>query len=313
MLLGSPITRTNRKVSHIKVQKRQATTGVTLALTGALLLTPDTLLMRLSQLDGWNMLIWRGGLSGLAYFAIWAVLNGPQTLPKVATFNFGLLVCCQILNAVFFSLAIAQAPVVIVLIGVATVPVFAALLSIFILNEPMSKLTLATAFVVLAGLLMSLLEHDVEGLVLNITTLLGLLLGLGVAFALAMNFTLIRKDSEVPFVLALSIGAICAALVGVLCADQLQWLSLPKMMSIAFTGICVLPLSFVALSHAAGNIKSSTVSLIMLSETVLGPLWIWWGIGEKPTTMMLIGGGIVLSALLIFIVFELRNDDLTSD
>jgi hypothetical protein len=107
MLLGSPITRTNRKVSHIKVQKRQATTGVTLALTGALLLTPDTLLMRLSQLDGWNMLIWRGGLSGLAYFAIWAVLNGPQTLPKVATFNFGLLVCCQILNAVFFSLAIA--------------------------------------------------------------------------------------------------------------------------------------------------------------------------------------------------------------
>jgi drug/metabolite transporter (DMT)-like permease len=111
----------------------------------------------------------------------------------------------------------------------------------------------------------------------------------------------------------LSIGAICAALVGVLCADQLQWLSFPKMMSIAFTGICVLPLSFFALSHAAGNIKSSTVSLIMLSETVLGPLWIWWGIGEKPTTMMLIGGGIVLSALLIFILFELRNDDLTSD
>jgi hypothetical protein len=45
----------------------------------------------------------------------------------------------------------------------------------------------------------------------------------------------------------------------------------------------------------------------------LGPLWIWWGIGEEPTTMMLIGGGIVLSALLIFIVFELRNDDLKSD
>ncbi len=34
--------------------------GVILAVIGALLLTPDTLLMRLSQLDGWNMLIWRG-------------------------------------------------------------------------------------------------------------------------------------------------------------------------------------------------------------------------------------------------------------
>jgi drug/metabolite transporter (DMT)-like permease len=258
------------------------------------------------------MLIWRGGLSGLVYFAIWAVLNGSKTLPKVATFNFSVLVCCQILNALSFSLAIALAPVVIVLLGVATVPVFAALLSRFILNEPMSKLTLVTASVVLVGLLTSLLGHDAEGLVLDITTLVGLLLGLGVAFALAMNFTLIRKDSEAPFVLALSIGAICAALVGFLCADTLQWLSVPKMMSIAFTGICILPLSFVALSYAAGRIKSSTVSLIMLSETVLGPLWIWWGIGEKPNMMMLIGGGIVLSALVVFIVFERRNDDLTS-
>jgi drug/metabolite transporter (DMT)-like permease len=132
--------------------------GVILAVIGALLLTPDTLLMRLSQLDGWNMLIWRGSLSGLAYFFIWAVLNGPKTLPKVVTFNFSTLICCQILNAVFFSLAIALAPVVIVLIGVATAPVFAALLSRFILNEPISKLTLVTAFVVLAGLLISLLE-----------------------------------------------------------------------------------------------------------------------------------------------------------
>ena len=286
--------------------------GVTLAVIGALLLTPDTLLMRLSQLDGWNMLIWRGGLSGLAYFVIWVVINGRKTLPKVARFNFSILIVCQILNAVFFSLAIALAPVVIVLIGVATVPVFAALLSKLILKEPLSKLTLVTALVVLCGLLISLMGNDVEGFVLDTTSLVGLLFGLGVAFSLAMNFTLIRKDSEAPFVLALAIGAMCAAWVGFLCADTLQWLSVPNMMSIAFTGICILPLSFVALSYAARSIKSSTVSLIMLSETVLGPIWVWWGIGEKPTTMMLIGGAIVLSALVVFIVFERRSNDLTS-
>lgn len=56
--------------------------------------------------------------------------------------------------------------------------------------------------------------HDVEGFALDTSTLVGLLLGLGVAFALAMNFTLIRKDSEAPFVLAMAIGAICAAWVG---------------------------------------------------------------------------------------------------
>jgi drug/metabolite transporter (DMT)-like permease len=199
-----------------------------------------------------------------------------------------------------------------VLIGVATVPVLAALLSRLILKEPLSKRTLVTSLVVLSGLLISLLGHDVEGFALDTSTLVGLLLGLGVAFALAMNFTLIRKDSEAPFVLAMAIGAICAAWVGFLCADTLQWFSVSNMISIAFTGICILPLSFVALSYAARNLKSSTVSLIMLSETVLGPLWVWWGIGEKPNMMMLIGGAIVLSALVVFIVFERRINDLKS-
>jgi drug/metabolite transporter (DMT)-like permease len=286
--------------------------GVTLAVIGALLLTPDTLLMRLSQLDGWNMLIWRGGLSGLVYFVIWTVIDRHKAWPKIATFNFGILIVCQIFNAVLFSIAIALAPVVIVLIGVATVPVLAALLSRLILKEPLSKRTLVTSLVVLSGLLISLLGHDVEGFALDTSTLVGLLLGLGVAFALAMNFTLIRKDSEAPFVLAMGIGAICAAWVGFLCADTLQWFSVSNMISIAFTGICILPLSFVALSYAARNLKSSTVSLIMLSETVLGPLWVWWGIGEKPNMMMLIGGAIVLSALVVFIVFERRINDLKS-
>jgi drug/metabolite transporter (DMT)-like permease len=46
----------------------------------------------------------------------------------------------------------------------------------------------------------------------------------------------------------------------------------------------------------------------MLSETVLGPLWVWWGIGEQPNVMMVIGGAIVLSALAIFIVLEHRRN-----
>ena len=309
---ASPITRTNRKIKQITDQTRKTTLGVTLAIVGALLLTPDTLLMRLSQLDGWNMLIWRGSLSGVAYLIIWGMLDGWKSLSKITSLNFSILLCCQLLNAVFFSLAIALAPVVIVLIGVATVPVFAALLSRLILNEPLSKLTLMTAFVVLSGLSISLLGHDIDRATISEKNVIGLLLGLGVAFALAMNFTMIRKDQDAPFVLAMALGAMCAAGVGYLCAEKIQWLPVMNMLSIGLTGICILPLSFVALSYAARNVKSSTVSLIMLSETVLGPLWVWWGVGESPNRMMLIGGTVVLAAIAAFIVLERRNDALES-
>jgi drug/metabolite transporter (DMT)-like permease len=73
-----------------------------------------------------------------------------------------------------------------------------------------------------------------------------------------------------------------------------------------------LPVSFVTLSYAARFVSSSTVSLIMLLETVLGPLWIWWGIEEVPTNSMLIGGAIVVICLIGFLIQEGRREDAPS-
>ena len=130
-----------RPVTALRSQK---TIGLTLAIFGALLLTPDTLFMRLSQLNGLNMLLWRGGLSGLAYFMIWLWMRSPRDMSNIWTGNFAIIVACQIGNAALFSLAIAIAHVTVVLIGVATVPIFAAILSRLILGEALSSRTLIT-------------------------------------------------------------------------------------------------------------------------------------------------------------------------
>ena len=291
----------------VTAPRSQKTIGLTLAIFGALLLTPDTLFMRLSQLDGFNMLLWRGGLSGLAYFMIWLWMRGPRDLSNIWTRNFAIIVACQTGNAALFSLAIALAPVIVVLIGVATVPIFAALLSRLLLGEALSMRTLITAAMVFLGLFISVLGSDDGHLMLDLTTLIGAGLGLGVAFSLAMNFTIIRKDTDVPFVLAIAVGAIVAAGLAAIFATTLAWPPLPQMAAIALTGIFILPLSFVTLSYAARFVPSSTVSLIMLLETVLGPLWVWWGIGEAPSAMMLIGGGIVLTCLSVFLILEGRK------
>jgi drug/metabolite transporter (DMT)-like permease len=124
-----------------------------------------------------------------------------------------------------------------------------------------------------------------------------------------MNFTVIRKDKDVPFVLAIAVGAIAAAVLAACFATTIAWPPLPQMAAIALTGIFILPLSFVTLSYAARFVPSSTVSLIMLLETVLGPLWVWWGIDEAPSATMLIGGGIVLTCLAVFLILEGRSAD----
>lgn len=289
--------------------KNPGTIGLSLALFGALLLTPDTLFMRISELDGFTMLAWRGGLSGLGYLLIWAwfSLRLELKIPNVLTLSFAIVVICQIINATFFSLAIAVAPVTIVLISVATAPIFSAILSWFFLGETLSKFSIGTAILVLLGLYISVLGGDATLIELDTSTLLGALFGLGVAFTLAMNFTIIRKDKNVPFVLAIGIGALLAGSLGLLCADNLYWPPVKNMAAIAVTGIIILPVSFCTLSYAARFVPSSTVSLIMLLETVLGPLWIWWGIGEEPTNAMLLGGAIVVFSLTAFLINQRRN------
>ena len=289
--------------------KNPSTVGLSLALFGALLLTPDTLFMRISELDGFTMLAWRGGLSGIGYLLIWAwfSLRLELKIPNVLTLSFAIVVICQIINATFFSLAIAVAPVTIVLISVATAPIFSAILSWFFLGETLSKFSIGTAILVLFGLYISVLGGDATLIELDTSTLLGALFGLGVAFTLAMNFTIIRKDKNVPFVLAIGIGALLAGSLGLLCADNLYWPPVKNMAAIAVTGIIILPVSFCTLSYAARFVPSSTVSLIMLLETVLGPLWIWWGIGEEPTNAMLLGGAIVVFSLTAFLINQSRN------
>jgi len=289
--------------------KNPGTIGLSLALFGALLLTPDTLFMRISELDGFTMLAWRGGLSGIGYLLIWAwfSLRLELKIPNVLTLSFAIVVICQIINATFFSLAIAVAPVTIVLISVATAPIFSAILSWFFLGETLSIFSIGTAILVLFGLYISVLGSGATLIELDTSTLLGALFGLGVAFTLAMNFTIIRKDKNVPFVLAIGIGALLAGSLGLLCADNLYWPPVKNMAAIAVTGIIILPVSFCTLSYAARFVPSSTVSLIMLLETVLGPLWIWWGIGEEPTNAMLLGGAIVVFSLTAFLINQRRN------
>ena len=289
--------------------KNPGTIGLSLALFGALLLTPDTLFMRISELDGFTMLAWRGGLSGLGYLLIWAwfSLRLELKIPNLLNLSFAIVVICQIINATFFSLAIAVAPVTIVLISVATAPIFSAILSWFFLGETLSKFSIGTAILVLFGLYVSVLGGSATLIELDTSTLLGALFGLGVAFTLAMNFTIIRKDKNVPFVLAIGIGALLAGSLGLLCADNLYWPPAKNMAAIAVTGIIILPVSFCTLSYAARFVPSSTVSLIMLLETVLGPLWIWWGIGEEPTNAMLLGGTIVVFSLTAFLINQRRN------
>ena len=278
--------------------------GLMLALAGALLLTPDTLLMRLSGLDGGAMLAWRACLAGLVFLSIGLIARFKEekgNRARVSSFGFWSLVICQIGNASFFAFGIALAPVAVVLLAVATVPVIAALLGYFLLGELADRRVWATIVLVFSGILMSVAGDIERGMNIDFETLLGACCGLAVAVSLAFNFVIIRKNKTVPFELAIGLGALiagCTAFYLWPAAWQVRGASL---IYISVTGLIILPVSFFLLSKASRLTSAANVSMIMLLETVLGPLWVWLGMKETPNSLTLLGGVLVVGALGFFL------------
>lgn len=281
--------------------------GIFLALLGALILTPDTLFMRLSELSGGQMVAWRATQAG-SIFAIIGLLPfiWPRTgiKPRILCRSFFTLIFVQIANVFCFAYGISLAPVAIVLIAVATVPIFSIILGVIFLRETVDLKIWFIVSAVLFGVVLSVLG-DVKSYDLwNSNSALGGLCGLIVAFSLACNFVIIRKDKEVAFPLALGIGGIICGLVSFSLWPSASEINMTSMFYISITGIIILPVSFILLSIASRLTPASNVSIIMLLETVLGPFWVWIFINESPSFLTITGGLVVIFALIYFFLIQ---------
>ena len=288
---------------------QQSQFGLMLALIGALILTPDSLLMRLSQMDGGAMLAWRATLAGLVFLAIGLNKRFQSTDKSIFVFSksFVALIACQVANTSFFAFAISLAPVAIVLVCVATVPIISVVLSTIFLNERASLKSVAVIVTVTSGIVVSVYGDFRTDVAFNLQTMMGAVFGLAVALSLAINFVIVRQDRDVEFEIALGVGALIAGITAFVLSPTASDTTLQNALIISITGLIILPLSFVMLSRASRYTTASNVSMLMLLETVLGPLWVWVFIGERPSYLTITGGVIVIIAIVYFLMSEKQN------
>lgn len=282
--------------------------GIVLALAGVLVLTPDTLLMRLSGLSGWAMLGWRGLGMAVVFLVCWALTARDRRHDLAALFTGAgaAVVLCQIANQVFFNLGIAAAPVAMVLFGVAVVPVFSAVFAWILVREPTHPATWVATALVFVGIAIAASDKGPDGAAFDTRALLGGLAGLGVAAGLAGSFVVIRLTPGLSILLTIGVGSVISALFGALLAGP-HALTDGTLWPILLAAFVVLPFAFGAMSRASRHTQAANVSLILLLEVVLGPLWVWAGVGEAPTPRMMLGGAIVVITLAGYIAITARR------
>jgi drug/metabolite transporter (DMT)-like permease len=284
--------------------------GLIITATGVLILTPDTLLVRLADCEPYTLATLRGLGLGLALLlAAWVIHRGGfgqalHSIPRQVLF-------AALVNGIgnlLFVVALDLTHVANVLIALAVEPLFAALLSWLLLREKVGRATQLALLGGFAGIAIVVSDS------LGDSRFLGDLAAIACSLCFAFVFVALRRVGDVDMTAAVGFSGLFSALfalpliwvsgegaAALLSLDAMQWLW------VLLAAAVLVPVAFGMISAGPRYLPAAEVSLLILLEAVLGPFWVWLVLGEEPTTAALVGGAVVLATLALHALWGLRH------
>ena len=185
-----------------------------------------------------------------------------------------------------------------------TQTIFLAIFGYFFLKEKISKITLVSIFLAISGIIL-MVGSDLEP---------GQMSGNLAAFIMPVSFAIliliIRKYPNVDMVPLQLYAGITAMILGYIIAGNIN-ISAHDIFLGFLAGFFQLGFGFILITIGARSTPSAMVGIIMLTEAVLGPFWAWLFINENSSFMVLIGGTIVIIAVLLQFYTSIKNENQT--
>ena len=169
---------------------------------------------------------------------------------------------------------------------------FLAIFGYFFLKEKISKITFTSIILAFSGVLLMVGNSLTPG------ELTGNLAAFTMPITFAVLIIIVRKFPTVDMVPAQFVAGVCSCLIGFLLSAKIM--ISPHDIFLGFiAGFFQVGLGFIFITTGARTTPSAMVGVIMLSESVLGPVWAFIFVSERPSNYGLIGGAIILFAVLI--------------
>ena len=275
--------------------------GLLITAIGGLALSFDIPLIRSAGGEVWSVLAVRSFATFLVALAAWSfirfVLARPVPLvPGRAGLLAGLLYG---INSLTFMLAVFNTTTANVVFILAFTSMFAALLSWIFLGERPSNATLLTMAAMVVGVAIIVGDGLASG------NLFGDAMAACSAFLLASAITVSRRSGAdmgfVPLITAFMPGTAALAML------PAGGLAIAEPQFILFNGLVMIPLAFWCLATGPRYLSAPEVGMFYLLETVLAPIWVWIVFSEKPSIQTVIGGTILIAALLLHSLWQMQT------
>lgn len=276
----------------LRSQSRAAWLGSLLLVASAVAYSSAGFYTRLIEVDAWTMLFWRGLFAGTFLFGMVAVRERGRVLPAIrAIGRDGLLVAlCSALATVCFLNALRLSPVAEVMVIDATIPFVTAGLAWLILGEREDRITLLATLAALAGV------GVIAGPAIAGGRWLGGLLTFAMVVLMSLVLVLIRRNPGVSMVPALGLSAFLCAAIVLPFAHPLS-IGGESVGLLALFGTSQFGLGLLLLALGTPLVSATRGALIGTLQTPLAPLWVWLVFSETPASATLIGGLIVMAAV----------------
>ena len=276
--------------------------GSLLAFVAVMFITPDSLFIRLSNVDTWGLVFYRGMIP------FFTVLIGMLIVYKSnffkMLFNSGyhglIFITTFSITNITFVVSIQNTNVANTLVMIAMAPMLSAILGAIFLKEiPDRKTWIAIGVTFLAAVYIfydSLQLGNVYG------DILGFITGLG----LAINAVTIRSAKKKNLLPAAVVGKLCVAIFAMFFIETYSLVD-RDLFIIPLMSIMCVAIPFVLVTIAPRFIPAEEVNLFFLLETIIGPFWVWMVIKEQPSIETIQGGMVIILTIAIHSFLKLKK------
>ena len=277
--------------------------GSLLAFVAVILITPDSLFIRLSHIDTWGLLFYRGAIPFLI------VLLGLLLIYKMNFFKLlfsigypGIIyIGTFTLTNITFIISIQNTNVANTLVMIATAPMISAVLGALFLKENPDKKTWIAIFVTFLAAVYIFYDS------IQLGNFFGDIFGLITATGLAIGAVVVRFAKDRNLVPSAVIGKLCVAIFALFFVENFELIETDIFIVPLMCVLCV-AIPFVLVTIAPRFITAAEVNLFFLLETIIGPIWVWLIIKEQPSPETIQGGIIIVLAIAMHSYMSLKKN-----
>jgi drug/metabolite transporter (DMT)-like permease len=280
----------------------QRRTGIALVIAAAVAWSTAPFFTRLLPFDSWTILFWRGLFGGGLIAAVLVLTQGRTGLRDLAMMGKSgwLVASLSTLGMVCFIPALQFTSVSNVAVIIATGPFVAAALAWIWLREAARLRTLLASLVALCGV--AIIVSDAQAS----SDIFGIGLACLMTLAIAAMTVAVRRHKNTPMVAAAALSNVLGSLVSIPFAQSIAAVTGADVFVLAMFGFFQVALGLTLFFLGSRLLPSGQASLIATLETPLMPFWVWLAFQEIPTPRALVGGALVIGAVMADVIGDAR-------